>query len=272
VEEKGMLAVHGESDTLKTECRDDSSPIREGETIDALPGGRFKIIQKAKGYRFSVDAYLLAHFVNPKQHECVLDMGTGSGVISIILATSRPCAKVVALDVQEEMVEMARRSVVLNGLENKVAVCHGDIRSIETLFDRQSFDITVINPPYRKLKTGRMNPDYQKSVAKHEIKGTLSDFLKASVYVLKTSGRVYMIYPASRMVEMIFRMRAASIEPKRMQPVYSHDRSRGEFILMEGIKGGREEMDVLPPLFIYTGNGTYSEAMNRLFRGISGSL
>lgn len=267
-----MLAIQGESATIVREGREDSSLIREGETIDTLPGGRFKVIQKAKGYRFSIDAYLLAHFVNLRQHECALDMGTGSGVISIIVATSRPCAKLVALDVQDEMVEMARRSVALNGLENKVDVRHGDIRTIETLFDRQSFDVAIVNPPYRKLKTGRMNPDYQKSVARHEIKGSLNDFLKASVYVLKNSGRVYIIYPASRMVELIFRMRAASVEPKRLQPVYSHDRSRGEFILVEGIKGGKEEMEVLPPLFIYTEEGVYSETMNRLFREISGSL
>jgi tRNA1Val (adenine37-N6)-methyltransferase len=130
----------------------------------------------------------------------------------------------------------------------------------------------MMNPPYRKLKTGRMNPDYQKSVARHEIRGSLRDFLKASVHVLKTSGRVYVIYPASRMVELIFQMRAASIEPKRLQLVYSNDCSRGEFVLVEGTKGGKEEMDVLSPLFIYGGNGAYSEAMNRIFRDIPGSL
>ncbi len=150
-----MSTIYVESATLKAECRDDSSLIREGETIDALPGGRFRIIQKAKGYRFSVDAYLLAHFVNPKQHECVLDMGTGSGVISIIVASSRPCAKVVALDVQEEMVEMARRSVVLNGLENKVDVRHGDVRAIRTLFDRLAFRYHRYESSLSKVKNGQ---------------------------------------------------------------------------------------------------------------------
>lgn len=272
MEGKGIPTVREERAGLEMESRDDFSLIRDGETIDALPGGCLKVIQKEKGYRFSIDAYLLAHFVHLKKKDCVLDMGTGSGVISIIVAVNSPYARVVGLDVQEEMVEMARRSIALNGLDNRIDVRQGDIRKIETLFEQQSFDAVMINPPYRKLQTGRMNPDYQKSVARHEIRGSLRDFLKASVYVLKTSGRVYVIYPASRMVELIFQMRAASVEPKRLQLVYSHDSSQGEFVLVEGTKGGREGVDVLPPLLIYGGNGGYSETMNRIFRDISASL
>jgi tRNA1Val (adenine37-N6)-methyltransferase len=130
MEGKGIPAVRGEGAGLKMSSREDSFLIREGETIDALPGGRLKVIQKEKGYRFSVDAYLLAHFVQLKQNDRVLDMGTGSGVISIIVAVNSPYARVVGLDVQEEMVEMARRSIAMNGLDDRIDVRQGDVRKI----------------------------------------------------------------------------------------------------------------------------------------------
>jgi tRNA1Val (adenine37-N6)-methyltransferase len=264
-----MLTDHKKSAPLNKNCEGVSSLIREGETIDGILEGRLKVVQKAKGYRFSIDAFLLAHFVYLKKNDRVLDMGAGSGIISIILAHRWPCVMVIGIDIQEDMVDMARRSVILNDLCNKVEILQGNIRAIETLFHHQSFDVVVFNPPYRKIKSGRVNPDYQKSLARHEIKGSLNDFLTASERVLKTSGRVYIIYPASRMVELICQMRSASTEPKRLQMVYSHDHSRGEFVLVEGIKGGREEMEVLPPLFIYTKDGTYSEAMTKLFMELS---
>ena len=244
---------------------------RNGETIDGILEGRLKVIQKEKGYRFSIDAYLLAHFIRLKKNDCALDMGTGSGVLSIMVAYRWPCGKVIGVEVEEEIADMARRSVALNNLSRKIEIRQGDIKAIESLFDPQSFDVVFFNPPYRKLKTGRLNPDDQKSIARHEIKGSLSDFMGASGYVLKRSGRVYMIYPAIRLVELMFRMRASRIEPKRMQMVHSRHRSRGEFILVEGVKEGREELDVMSPLFIYTEEGSYSKEMMRLFRELSES-
>jgi tRNA1Val (adenine37-N6)-methyltransferase len=264
-----MQNVHGKNNPAEKMYEVVSSMKQEDESIDAVLEGRLKVIQKVKGYRFSVDAYLLAHFVHLNENDHVMDMGTGSAVIAMIVAKRWEQVKIIGLDVQSEMVDMAGRNVALNGLENKINIRQGDVRTAEALFDRRSFDAVILNPPYRKLRSGRVNPDYQKSVARHEIKGSLGDFLKAAGYVLKTSGRVFIIYPASRMVELICRMRDTSIEPKRLQVVYSHDRSRGEFVLLEGIKGGKEEMQVLPPLFIYAGNGTYTEEMTRLFREIS---
>lgn len=242
---------------------------REGETLDELLGRRVKILQKEKGYRFSVDALLLAHFVRVKKGDLIVDLGTGSGVIAISVAQRRECGYVIAVDIQEELVDMASRSVMLNNLEKKVDIRHGDIREIETLFRPRSFDVSIFNPPYRKANSGKLNLDAEKSVARHEIKGTMHDFLKASVYVLKKSGRAYIIYPATRMVELLSSMRTAGLEPKRMRIVHSSDVSRGEFVLVEGIKNGREELEVLPPLIIYSEDGRYTEAMNSVFREIS---
>jgi tRNA1Val (adenine37-N6)-methyltransferase len=242
---------------------------REGETVDELLGRRVKVFQKEKGYRFSVDALILAHFVRVEKGDRIVDLGTGSGVIAIIMAQRAGCAKVVGVDIQEELVDMATRSVMLNDLQEKVNICHGDIRNIETLFKTKSFDISIFNPPYRKLKSGKINPNDQKSIARHEIKGTLHDFLKASIYLLKKSGRVYIIYPASRMVGLLSSMRTAGMEPKRLRIVHSHSASRGEFVLVEGVKNGREELEVLPPLTVYSEDGQYTEAMGSVFRYLS---
>jgi tRNA1Val (adenine37-N6)-methyltransferase len=244
----------------------------KGETVDGILGGQLRIIQKEKGYRFSLDALLLAHFVRLKEGEDVLDMGAGSGIISLILARQWgrwEYGKIVGVEIQEELVEMARRSVKMNDLEDKVTIRRGDIRKIESLFAPQSFDAAIFNPPYRRQGSGRINPDYQKAVARHEIKGSLNDFLRAAGYVLKESGRAYTIYPAVRMVELLFQMRTTHLEPKRLRLVHSNRFSRGEFILVEGIKGAGEELEVLSPLVIYEEDGSYSEAMNRLFKDVS---
>lgn len=242
---------------------------REGETIDEMLGGKLRIFQKKKGYRFSLDALLLAHFVRLKKRDHIIDLGTGSGVIAIIIARREECAKVVGIDIQEELVDMAKRSVHLNNLNEKVKILHGDIKNIANLLAAGSFDVAIFNPPYRKLKSGRINPNNEKFVARHEIKGSLHDFIKASGYVLKKSGRAFIIYPATRMVELLSSMRIAGIEPKRMRMVHSHDASRGEFVLMEGIKSAREELEVLSPLFVYSDSGEYTEAINCIFRELS---
>ena len=254
---------------MKENVLDVSTMNKEDETVDEILGGRLRIFQKKKGYRFSLDAFLLAHFIRLKKGDHIIDLGTGSGVIAIIMGRRKECGKVVGIDVQEELVDMAKRSVEVNTLCNKVEIRQGDLRQIEQLFTSQSFDIVIFNPPYRKLKSGRINPNNQKSIARHEITGTLSDFLHASAFVLKKSGRTYMIYPATKMVELLSSMKAAGIEPKRMQIVHSYSISRGEFVLVEGIKGGKEELEVLPPLFVYAESGDYTEAMTSIFRELS---
>jgi tRNA1Val (adenine37-N6)-methyltransferase len=254
---------------MKKTGADVSSLRREGETVDELLGGRIKIFQKEKGYRFSLDVLLISHFVHLKKGDHIVDLGTGSGVLAMIMAGRRECGKVIGVDIQEEFVDMAKRSVEFNNLQEKVDIRLGDIRNIETLFDENSFDVSIFNPPYRKLKSGRINPNHQKSIARHEIRGTLHDFLSAAAYVLKKSGRAYIIYPATRMVELLSSMRTAGIEPKRMRVVHSHCDSSGEFVLVEGKKGGREELDVLPPLFVYANASEYTEAMTGIFRELS---
>ncbi|MBU2261752.1 MAG: methyltransferase [Proteobacteria bacterium] len=240
-----------------------------GETVDEILGGRLRIIQKKDGYRFSIDSLLLAHFACVHEDDSLIDLGTGSGIVAMILARRRRCRRIVGIDIQEELVAMAKRSVVLNGLEGRVEIRRGDIRRPESLCAPGAFDAAVFNPPYRRLRSGRMNPDPEKAVARHEIEGAVGYFLAAAGYALREGGRACAIYPSARMVEIVSQMRSRRIEPKRLRMVHSRPGARGVFVLAEGVKGGREELAVEPPLYIYGEAGGYSPEMAAVFRCLS---
>jgi len=242
---------------------------RDDETMDQLFRGRLKVLQKEKGYRFSVDSLLLADFVALKRGERVVDLGTGSGVVAMILALRFPEVSIAEVEIQEDLADMAGRNIALNGLEDRIRVYPGDVKKIRELFDSRSFDVAVFNPPYRRLNSGRINPDHERAVARHEIRGTIDDFLVSARYLLKNSGRVYAIYPATRGVQLIARMRENGIEPKRLRVVYSNSSSGAVFVLAEGVKGAGEEVEILPPLLIYGSDGRYSDEMDEIFRGVS---
>lgn len=242
---------------------------KTGETVDDILGGRLKILQKEKGYRFSLDSILLAHFIRLKRNCRVVDLGTGSGIIALILTDRFDLQKVIAIELQKGLVDMAKRSIRLNGLETRIDIRQGDVREVRNFLDAQSFDVAVFNPPYRKLRSGRINPDEERAVARHEVMGSISDFLSSAQYLLKDTGVVFLIYPARRGVELFYQMRLNSIEPKRIRMVHSDSSSRAEFILAEGVKKGGEELTVMPPLFIYQEKGVYSREMAEIFREIS---
>lgn len=245
------------------------SHAQEDETVDAILGGRLRIIQKKRGYRFSLDALLLAHFAALREGDDLIDLGTGTGIIALILAQRYRCGRILGIDIQDGLAEMASRSVALNRLEGRVEICRGDVRFPEGLCGPQSFSAAVFNPPYRRLRSGRMNPDSEKALARHEIAGRAGDFLAAAAHALRQSGRVYAIYPASRMVEMLTRMRERRIEPKQLRMVHSRSGGPGVFVLLEGVKGGREGLKVLPPLFVYGGAVGYTPEMTKIFTDLS---
>ena len=248
-----------------------SSPvvIRTGETVDQILEGKLKIIQKEKGYRFSIDALLLTHFIGLKVGDHVLDLGTGGGIVPMILAKRWTCGRIAGLDIQNDLIDMARRSALLNQVADHIEFVRGDVRQIKTLFEACSFDAVTFNPPYRRIRSGRMNPNPEKAIARHELKATLDDFLQAAAHCLKIKGRVFVIYPAARAVKLFSRMRTLHLEPKRMAPVYSSPASGGQFVLVEGSKKGNEALNVLPPLFIYEEGGGYTQAMQRIFSDLA---
>jgi tRNA1Val (adenine37-N6)-methyltransferase len=246
-------------------------PIGDDETLDNIAHGRLKVLQKSKGYRFSLDALLLAHFVCLQPGDQVLEMGAGSGVVSLILADRWDGITLMGIDIQEEAAYMAARSVAINALSHKIVIRQVDVRKIKNAFPPCSFDVAVANPPYRKINSGRINADRQKAIARHEIAGTIRDFLQAAGYVLKPSGRACFIYPATRMGELLCSLREALIEPKRLRMVHSHQNEAGQFVLLEGVKEGGEELEVMPPLFIYEKKGEYTAEMAGIFKELSSS-
>jgi tRNA1Val (adenine37-N6)-methyltransferase len=247
----------------------ETSLIRADETVETLFGGRLKILQKKKGYRYTIDSILLAHFIELKEEERLLELGAGSGVISLVLAFRNPSIRITGIEIQEGLAGMAGRSILLNGLEDRVEIFHGDARNAGDYAEARSFDVAVFNPPYRKMGTGRVNPREEKALARHEVAGSVKDFLRTARHALKPGGRVCLIYPCSRMVEALHRMRSEKLEPKRLRMVHSRPESRGDFILVEGMKDGGEELSVLPPLLIYEADGGYSEEMETLFMILS---
>ncbi len=234
------------------------------ETVDTLFQGKLRIIQSKKGYRFSLDAVLLAHFVALRAGDRVIDLGTGNGVIPLILARLRPSVEIVGMELQEEMVERALRSLNLNRLGERVKILRGDVRSVEEVLSPESFAAAVCNPPYRKPATGRMNPDAERRIARHEIKARLADFVRAGSFLLRRGGRMALVYPASRMVDLLQTMRQEGIEPKRLRLVHSHEGSRATLVLAEGVKGAGTELKILPPLVVYTRDRKYTREVEAM--------
>jgi tRNA1Val (adenine37-N6)-methyltransferase len=243
----------------------DNNLIRDGETADDILDRRFRVIQKITGYRFSLDALLLAHFVRMKKGDSLLDLGTGSAIIPLLLHHRWGCARISGMEIQPELADMAGRTLALNGLSDQIEIIEGDIRSIAQLIAPRSFDAVTFNPPYRKLQSGKINPIPEKAQARHEIHGSVGEFIQAAVYAVRASGRIFLIYPARRLAELISQMRRFQVEPKRLRIVHSRVEMEGEFVLMEGIVAGGEELAVLPPLIIYEENGVYTPAMQEVF-------
>lgn len=228
------------------------------ETLDTLFQGKLKIIQRKRGYRFSIDAVLLAHFADVQGAEEIVDLGAGNGIIPLILAFFNPSVRVVGVELQEEMVKRALRSVDLNRLGGRVKIIQGDVCSVEKAFRPQSFDAVVCNPPYRGPASGRVNPDPEKRIARHEIKGRLSDFVRAGSYLLRRGGRMALVYPATRALDLLQAMRQEDIEPKRLRLVYSFKESVATLVLAEGVKGAGSELKIMPPLVVYAKDRKYT--------------
>lgn len=242
------------------------------ETLDALFNGRVKLYQSRTGYRFSLDALLLARFVGIKGREAIIDLGTGSGVIPLVLAHLHTNAKVTGVELQAAMAERARRNVELNERQGQIRIIAGDVRAVGQFGARASFDVVVCNPPYRKPGTGRISPNDEKQIARHETQGDLADFLAAGTFLLRAKGRLAIIYPAGRSVDLLAAMRKARLEPKRLRMVHSFPGVEASLVLVEGVKGGRIGVEILAPLVIYRRGKEYSEEVAAMIAGSNKSV
>ena len=220
--------------------------LEPGESIDLFLEGRLRLIQSQKGYRFSIDAVLLSQFVTIKPGDVVVDLGTGCGVIPLILLLSKPLRFAFGLEIQEELARQAARNVCLNGLDGRMEVILGDIR--HPPLASGAADVITCNPPYRKAKSGRINPDPRRAIARHELLASIDDILKAAAGLLRKRGRLAMIYPAFRLVDILVRMRRFNLEPKKIRINYPGLESSAKLALIEASLSARPGMEIAPPL------------------------
>jgi tRNA1Val (adenine37-N6)-methyltransferase len=208
--------------------------------------GRLRLIQSKGGYRFSIDAVFLAEFVSAKPGDVVVDLGTGCGVISLLLLQREPIRYAVGLEIQPDLADQAHRNVLLNGAEGRMGVILGDLR-LPPLAPGTA-DTVICNPPYRQKASGRINPDPQRALARHEMKASLDDILNAASKLLRAKGRLAVIYPAARLADLLVRMRGFDLEPKRLRVVHPDRSVDAKRVLVEANLGGRPGMKILPPL------------------------
>ena len=250
---------------LRDERNELEVPIHPDETLETPLNKKLRIIQGRNGYRYSIDAILLAHFCRLHEGNHVIDLGTGNAIIPILLATRGFTERIIGVEIQADLVDAARRNVLINGLTERIDIIHCNVRKLRDYLDRASFDVAISNPPYRSIRSGRINPHPQKAFARHEILGSLKDMARAASFLLRPRGRFHVVYPASRMVDMIVTLREFSFEPKRIQLVHSNVGEDARLVLAEAVKDGRGELKVMEPLFVYDPEGRYTPEMERIY-------
>lgn len=234
-------------------------------TTDTFFGGRLFIKQEASGYRFSLDAVLLASHTGPLADERLLDLGTGCGIIPLILAYRNPTIAAFGVEIQEDLADLAISNVNANQMQNRITVLQKDMRDLRPDMIGGPVDLVVCNPPYRKPNAGRLNPDAQRAIARHEITVNLADLLRTARRMLRTDGRFAVVYTADRFVELLCQMRLEGIEPKFMRSIHSQPDSEAKLFLIDGVKGARPGVRVGPPLIIYAAKGDYSTEVQKMF-------
>lgn len=240
-------------------------PLKENERIDDLERNGYCIIQDTGRFCFGMDAVLLSGFARVKDGARVLDMGTGTGIIPILLEAKTKAAHLTGLEIQEDSADMARRSVRLNGLEEKIDIVTGDIKEAGSLFDAASFDVVTCNPPYMTDKHGLTGPNDARAIARHEILCTLEDVVAQAAKLLKPGGSFFMVHRPFRLAEIMVTLHDHKLEPKRMQLVYPYVDREPNMVLIEANRGGRPRMTVEKPLIIFSKPGVYMPEIRDIY-------
>lgn len=239
--------------------------IKEKERIDDLQLHGLRIIQNTEKFCFGVDAVLLSDFADIRRNDRVLDIGTGTGIIPVLLAGKTKAGKITGLEIQEEMAEMAGRSVILNNLTDRLEIIHGDIKTYSKYFSKSSFEVVVSNPPYTNKGCGLVNPHDSKAISRHEILCSLEDVVGSAAALLVPGGQLAMVHRPERLADIICSMRNNGIEPKYLRFVHPKPGKKPNMLLIKGNRGGNPELKVIEPLYVYNSDGTYSEEINKIY-------
>ena len=241
--------------------------LLDNERIDDLDYKGMKIIQKKDGFCFGMDSILISNFSKISKNNAVIaDIGTGTGIISILIAAKNRINKIYGFDIQEEMVEMANRSVELNNFKEKIEIIKANIVGLSESGYKNKFDYVITNPPYKKINTGLINDNEKKLISRHEVKCTLNDILYESANILKDKGTFYMVHRPERLPEIIVLMKKNRTEPKEIQFVYPKEDKQANLVLIKGIKFANPYLRILEPLIIYDKNGNYTEKVRSFYK------
>ena len=236
-----------------------------GERVDDLQRKGYKIIQNEEKFCFGMDAVLLSSFTMVKPGEKVLDLGTGTGIIPILLEAKTEGEHFTGLEIQAESADMARRSVEMNGLSGKIDIVEGDIKEASKIFGKNTMNVVTVNPPYMNALHGIKNPELPKAIARHEVLCTLEDVVREGAAVLKQNGRMYMVHRPHRLVEIITMMVKYKLEPKRMRLVHPFKDKEANMVLIEALKGGKSMIKVEEPLIVYKDVNVYTEELMEMY-------
>lgn len=239
--------------------------LQDNERIDDLQIKGYKIIQDKTAFCFGMDAVLLSDFAVVKKNEKVLDMCTGTGIVPILLAAKTEGGEFAGLEIQEKMAKMAGRSVVLNGLEEKIKITCGDVKEATNIYGRNSFEVITCNPPYMNQNHGLKNPDEPKAIARHEVLMSFEDLASQSYSILKPGGRLYLVHRPHRLSELIATLKKHRLEPKRLRFVHPFLYEAANMVLIEAFKDGKEQMRIDSPIIVYSEPGVYTKQIYDIY-------
>lgn len=235
---------------------------KAGETLDSIKD--VNILQSIKGYRFSIDAVILEDFISIKKYDHGIELGTGSGVISILLAKRSGNIKLTGVEIQKTLAARAEKNVKLNSLEDRIDILRADLNKLKKMLPANKADLVFSNPPFRKTETGLISTDDERAAARHETKMTLSGLIEAASYLLKDRGRLYMIYHPFRLIELIGLLQKSNLEPKKMRFVHSRQGEEAKMVLIEAVKGSGKWLKIPPPLYIHNKGNEYTEEIKKM--------
>lgn len=240
--------------------------LKENERIDDLQLNGLKIIQNKNAFCFGIDAVLLSSFASKiKKDSVVADLCSGTGIVAILIEAKTKCRKIYAVEIQEEMAEMAKRSVVMNNQESVIEVMNEDIRNLDKKLGKASLDAITINPPYQKMGSGIKNELNTKTIARHEVFGSLEEMLHVSALLLKTNGSIYMVHRIDRLIDVLQGMRKENIEPKRIQMIHPSCEKASNLFMVEGVKNGKPFLKMEPSIYVYDADGNYTKTIKQIY-------